>query len=251
MGKILHLALYVFAFLGLVVSAGAGYVYATNQELASEFWKVRSDFDQLPADRKQEVVSELPARITFEREVFSDMTALPLDRQKELYEQLTSSRDQVFKQFQQRIKAEAEIARKSKDAKEATQKIQEALGKVNVGIDLKGGNKPAPRPDNLATVHKANGEVSKARLGYGQSFDSKNSTDRVNAAVKVLEALDKLAGEVQAARKKSLTSDEREQLSNVVTDAKATLYDIKQTPGLADNAKAKPLLRSIPEKLNE
>lgn len=251
MGKMLHVALYVFAFLGLVVTAGGGYVYATNQELAAEFWKVRSDFDQLPADRKQEVVAELPARITFEREVFADMTALPLDRQKDLYEQLASSRDQVFKQFQERIRAEAEIARKAKDAKEATQKIQDALGKVSVGIDLKGGSKPAPRPDNLASVEKARGDVTKARGAYGRAKDGGNSSQITESAVKVLEALDKLGSEVAGARKKGLSAEEKERLSDIVQDAKATLYDTKQTPGLADHPKAKPLLKSIPDKLSE
>ncbi|MBE7493288.1 MAG: hypothetical protein HS108_16215 [Planctomycetes bacterium] len=253
MSKILKLGLYVFALLGLVVTAFSGYVYATNKELASQFWEVRGDLKLVPDERRKEVVGELPARITFEREVREDMGALPDDRQKELYEQLASSRDQVFKQFKERIKAEAEIARKAKDAQEATKKIEEALGKVSVGIDLKGGSsKPvAPRVDNLAAVEKSRAEVIRARANYGAAKDTRDSGKITDAAIRILEALDKLGTEVQAARKKSLASDEKERLSDIVQDAKATLYDTKQTPGLAENARAKPLLESIPRKLNE
>src|SRR5688572_12696594 len=103
MSKILKLGLYVFAFLGLVVTATAGYTYFANKELMAQFWEVRGDFNQVPAERQKEVVAELPARITFEREVREDMQSLPADRQKELYEQLASSRDMVFKQFKERI----------------------------------------------------------------------------------------------------------------------------------------------------
>lgn len=253
MGKFLKLGLYVFAFLGFVVSATAGYTYFTNKELAAQFWEVRGDFNQVPAERQKEVVAELPARITFEREVREDMGVLPEDRQKELYEQLAGSRDQVFKQFKDRIAKEAEIARTVKDAKEATKKIEESLGKVNVGIDLKGGSKstPAPKPDNLAGVEKSRGDVARARAAYGTAKDTGNSTAITNAAIKILESLDKLGTEVVNARKKSLTADEKDRLSDIVLDAKATFFDTKQTPGLMENPKAKPLLKSIPDKLSE
>lgn len=253
MDKILKLGLYVFAFLGLVVSAGSAYMYFTNQELASQFWEVRSDLKEVPAERRKEVVAELPARITFEREVAQDMAALPADRQQDLYEQLEKSRDQVFASFKERIKQEAEIARMAKDATEATQKITEALGKVNVGIDLKGGSKTPtpPKADNLASVEKSRGDVTKARGAYGLAKDGGNSTKITESAIKILEALDKLGTEVQNARKKSLTTEEKDRLSDIVLDAKATLFDTKQTPGLIEHPKAKPLLKSIPDKLSE
>ncbi len=252
MAKLLKLAVYVFAFLGFVVTAVCGYTYFTNKELLAEFWNVRDDFKQVPAERQKEVVAELPARMTFEREVRDDMKVLPDDRQKDLYEQLASSRDQVFEQFKQRIKAEAEITRKAKDAKEATKVIEDTLGKVNVGFDLTGGGKSsAPKVDNLAAVSKQQGEVSKSRLAYGKSMDSKNSADRVNAAIAVLESLDKLGSEIQAARKKSLSSSEKDRLGDVVTDAKANFYSVKQTPGLIDNDRAKKLMNSVRDKLGE
>ena len=253
MGKLLKVAVYLFAVVGVVMTAGMGYVYATNGELVDEFWSVKEDFRAVPADRRTEVVAELPARITFEREVAVEMAELPEERRTDLYEQLKKSREQVYEQFKQRISAEASVVREAKktqqDVKEVTRTIEEKLGKVNVGIDLTG--KSSSGPDNLAAVIQADGAVSKARLEYGKSRESGSTEKRVDAAVDVLKALDALGERVQAARKKSLTSDEKARLSDIVQGAKATLYDVKQTPGLLENKSALALTKSIPAKLNE
>lgn len=253
MGKLLKVTVYLFAVVGVVMTAGMGYVYATNGELVDEFWSVKEDFRAVPADRRTEVVAELPARITFEREVAVEMAELPEERRTDLYEQLKKSREQVYEQFKQRISAEASVVREAKktqqDVKEVTRTIEEKLGKVNVGIDLTG--KSSSGPDNLAAVIQADGAVSKARLEYGKSRESGSTEKRVDAAVDVLKALDALGERVQAARKKSLTSDEKARLSDIVQGAKATLYDVKQTPGLLENKSALALTKSIPAKLNE
>ena len=213
MGKLLHVAVYVFAVIGILMTAGVGYVYVANSQLMGEFWSVKDDFRAVPDERRTEVVAELPARIT----------------------------------------AEAAVAREAKkaqkDVKQVAEEIEKKLGKVNVGIDLTGKGKSGP--DNLADVNSAKGDVADARLAYGEALESRDGARRVTAAVGVLEALDKLGDKVQAARKKSLSADEKDRLSDVVKDAKATLYDVKQTPKLSDDAKAKKLMASIPQKLNE
>ncbi|MCA8946832.1 MAG: hypothetical protein KDB29_11440, partial [Planctomycetes bacterium] len=134
MGKLLKVAVYLFAVVGVVMTAGMGYVYPTNGELVDEFWSVKEDFRAVPADRRTEVVAELPARITFEREVAVEMAELPEERRTDLYEQLKKSREQVYEQFKQRISAEASVVREAKktqqDVKEVTRTIEEKLGKV-------------------------------------------------------------------------------------------------------------------------
>lgn len=254
MGKLVKAGVYVFAVLGIVMTVGVGYVYATNSELMGEFWSVKEDFRAVPADRRQEVFAELPARITFEREVAEEMAELPEERRTLLYEQLEKSRAQVYEQFQKRISAEAEVVREAKktqqDVKQVTKAIEDKLGKVNVGIDMTGSGKTAG-PDNLADVVKADGAVSKARLAYGKTFSSSSTDKRVDAAVGVLKALDAFGDKVQAARKKNLSSDEKARLSDLIQGAKATLYDVKQTPGLLENKTALSLTKSIPNKLNE
>jgi hypothetical protein len=242
----------VFAVVGVVVTAGVGYVYATNSELVNEFWSVKEDFRSVPPDRRTEVFAELPARITFEKEVRKDMQDLPQERQRELYVQLAASRDTVFAQFKQRISAEAAIARAAsgpeKAVAEVTKKIEQQLGKVNVGIDMTSKPK-VQRTDPLAQVQAVRGDLAKARLDYGYAHE--NGGDRVEAAVGVLNVLDRLGDEVIRARTHELTGNEKGRLDDIITDAKATLYDIKQTPGLMEDAKARELLRSIPPKLNE
>ena len=109
MGKLVHVMLYVFAFVGLCTTIVGGYTYSSNSELFGEFWEVKDDYKAVPEDRRKEVVAELPARITFEREVADDLAALPEERRDALYEQLTKSRDSVFAGFKMRIQAEAEI----------------------------------------------------------------------------------------------------------------------------------------------
>lgn len=254
MGKLLKAAVYVFAVVGVVMTAGIGYVYATNGELMGEFWSVKEDFRAVPADRRQEVVAELPARITFEREVADEMAELPEERRTDLYDQLKKSREQVYDSFKNRIHAEAELVREAKktqqDVKQVTKTIEEKLGKVNVGIDMTGKGKAAA-PDNLADVVKADSAVSTARLEYGKTFGSRNTEERVQAAVGVLKALDALGDKVKAARRKNLTSDEKSRLSGIVQGAKATLYDVKQTPGLLENKTALTLTKRIPDKLND
>ena len=254
MGKLMKAGVYVFAVIGVLMSAGVGYVYATNSELMGEFWSVKEDFRAVPSDRRTEVVAELPARITFEKEVAAEMAELPEERRTALYDQLKKSRDQVYESFKKRITAEAEVARKAKEAKtdvkDVAKEIEKQLGKVDVGIDLTGKSKK-PAVDNLSDVKAADDAVTSARLEYGEARESSSTAKRVDAAVKVLKALDGLGDKVSAARKKSLTSDEKSRLSSIVQGAKATLYDVKQTPGLIDNATAKKYMTSIPQKLND
>lgn len=254
MGKVFKLLVGLFAVVGVITSAGVGYVYATNGELMGQFWGVKDDFKAVPAERRQEVFAELPARITFEKEVSADMQALPEERQKELYEQLTRSRDTVFEQFKKRIAAEAEIARKAAEAKTAAgdvaKEIEKQLGKVDVGVDITGKNKSStPKPDPLKPVNSAESELAKATLAYGRSLDASDGKARVNAAVGVLRALDKLGTEAQIARKKNLGSEDKSALDSIVAEARATFQDVKKTPGLDSNAEAKKLLVSVPAKL--
>lgn len=82
MAKLVKLMTYVFAFVGVLVTAGGGYIYATNSELVSQFWAVKDDFRSVQPDRRQEVFAELPARIKFENEVGADMKDLPAERRK-------------------------------------------------------------------------------------------------------------------------------------------------------------------------
>lgn len=254
MGKLFKAGVYVFAIVGVVMTLGVGYVYATNGELMDEFWGVKDDFRAVPSDRRQEVVAELPARITFEREVAAEMAELPEERQTDLYDQLKQSREKVYEQFKLRITREAEVARKmkeaSKPAADVAKEIEKELGKVNVGIDLTGkNNKPAV--DNLSDVNAAKSNITTKRVAYGKARLSGKTEDRVNAAIEVLKAIDTFGGKVQAAHKKSLTGDEKSRLSDMVTDVKQTFYDIKQTPGLLEDSRAKPYFTSIPNKLND
>lgn len=251
MAKLVKLALYAFALVGLLVSAASGYIYATNTELVKEFWNVREDVRALPDERRLEVVAELPARIKFEREVREDMKTLPVERQLELYQQLESSRDQVFEQFKQRIHAEAEISRKARDAKDATKQITEKLGKVSVGFDLKGGAKaaPTPRPDALARVEGARTGVADARDGFNASRSSSDKRQRVDAAVAMLDALDKLGDEIGKTKAGTMSVDEKQRLNNIVRDARELFIIARQTPGLDEDVRAKPLLASIPANL--
>jgi hypothetical protein len=106
MKKVFKLVVCLFALVGVLVSAGVGYVAGTNSDLAQQFWGVKDDFAQVPVDRRKEVFAELPARIQFEREVREDLSVLPVERQAALYEQLSKSRDTVFDGFKQRIAAE-------------------------------------------------------------------------------------------------------------------------------------------------
>jgi hypothetical protein len=254
MAKLLKAAVYVFAVVGVLMSAGVGFVYATNSELMGEFWSVKEDFRAVPSDRRQEVVAELPARITFEREVADEMAELPEERRTELYDQLKKSREQVYEQFKKRIHAEAELVREAKktkqDAKDVARTIEKKLGKVNVGIDLTGKGKSGG-PDHLGDVVKADSAVSTARLEYGKSFDTRDTEQRVQTAIGVLKALDRLGDKVRAARKMNLSSDEKSRLTSIVQSAKATLYSVKQTPGLLENSTALSLTKRIPGKLSD
>ncbi len=251
MAKVVKLLVYVFALIGVLVTAGGGYVYATNPELVNEFWSVKEDFRAVPAERKKEVIAELPARVKFENAVASEMAVLPEERQKELYEQLAKSRDSVFDNFKKRITAEAEITKKTKDKVEAAKEIIKQLGKVDVSVDM-GGNKKseAPKTDALASVTTAQDKVFDATGAYGDAQDTGDKKKKVAAALNVLRALDKLGDEVVKARKQSLSSDDKTRLSRIVSDAKSRLYDVKQTPGLAEDSASKPLFESIPKKLN-
>jgi hypothetical protein len=245
---------YVFAVIGVLMTVGVGYIYATNSELMGEFWSVKEDFRALPSDRRTEVVAELPARITFEKEVAAEMAELPEERRTALYEQLKKSRDQVYDSFKKRITAEAEVARKAKEAKtdvkDVAKEIEKQLGKVDVGIDLTGKSKK-PSVDNLSDVKKADDAVTNARVAYGEARESKTTSKRVDAAINVLKALETLGNKVTAARKKSLTSEEKGRLTSIVQGAKATWYDVKQTPGLMEDSRYNTLNESVKKKLNE
>lgn len=252
MGKLFQAAVYVFAIIGVLMTAGVGFVYATNSELMGEFWSVKDDFKQVPAERRNEVIAELPARITFEREVAEDMGVLPEERQADLYEQLANSREQVFEQFKKRITAEAEIVRAANETgdaiKDVTKRIESELGKVKVGVDLGDKASKSSQPDPLAGVLAVQDELSDARLEYGHAR-SGGGDARVKAAVDVLKVLDRLGDEVVKARA-GLDSKDKRRLSRIVTDAKATLFDIKHTPQLDKDPTAKKLLKSVPPKLS-
>lgn len=256
MKKLMLAAVYLFAILGVLVTGGVGYVYATNGELMDQFWAVKDDLKAIPAERRKEVVAELPQRITFEKEVREDLGVLPEERQVALYEQLAKSRDQVFEQFKNRIKAEAGIARAAqkdqKAAAEVSKEIEKQLGKVDVGVSLSGQPKPAPAPaNNLSDIDKALDNLSVAREGHAAAHDTSDKQKRVNGAIGVMEALDKLGDQVVIARKKNLSETEKTRLSTVVRDAKNTLFDTRQTPGLVDHPKYKGLNESIGKKLNQ
>jgi hypothetical protein len=252
MGKLVKFMLYVFAFVGLLVSGGGGYIYATNSDLVNEFWAVKDEFRNVPAERKKEVFAELPARVKFENEVGKEMSELPAERQKELYEQLAKSRDNLFKSFKERITAEAKIVRETKDKQQAAKEIVSKLGNIDVSVDMSGGKKSsAPKVNHLAGVESANDKVVDALEAYGDAKQTSDSRKRVAAAVAVLKALDKLGDEIGKARKSALSSEESSRLSTTVRSAKQTLFDVKQTPGLGDDSTAKPLLESVPKKLSQ
>lgn len=252
MAKLVKLMVYVFAFIGVLVTAGGGYTYATNPELVNEFWAVKEDFRAVPAERKKEVIAELPARVKFENAVAAEMNALPEERQKELYEQLAKSRDAVFENFKKRITAEAEITRQTKDKAAAVKEIVNKLGKVDVSVDLSGGKKAElPKSDPLAGVMSARDKLDGAISNFGDVRDSTSDTKkRVGAAVDGLKAIDKLGDEIVKARKMNLSSDDKARLSGVVGSAKESFQMFKATPSLDADPTAKTLLANIPKKLN-
>lgn len=250
MAKLLKLLTWVFALVGVIVTAGGGYIYFTNTELVNEFWSVKDDFRQVAPERRTEVIAELPARVTFEREVGAEMAVLPEERQKELYEQLAKSRDAVFDNFKKRIKAEAEITKAAKDKAAAAKEIVDKLGKVNVSVDM-GSKKTEPPKDALAGVMAARDKLDVAVANYGTARDTTSERKkRVAAAVDGLKALDKLGDEIEKARKLNLSSDDKARLAGVVGSAKESFQMFKATPGLDEDASAKPLLAGIPKKLN-
>ena len=252
MAKLVKLMVYVFAFIGVLVTAGGGYTYATNSELVNEFWSVKDDFRAVAPERKKEVFAELPARVKFEREVGAEMAVLPEERQKELYEQLAKSRDAVFESFKKRIKAEADITKAAKDKVEAAKEIVNKLGKVDVSVDLGGGKKvETPKADPLKGVMAARDKLDAAVANFGEVRDSTTDTKkRVAVAVEGLKALDKLGDEIVKARKLSLGGDDKSRLGGVVGSAKESFQMFKATPGLDADSTAKPLLAGIPKKLN-
>jgi hypothetical protein len=255
MGKILKLFVAIFAIIGVASTGIAGYTYATNPELVKEFWSVKDDIKHVPAERHREVVSELPARIIFEREVRDDMVELPEERQTELYQQLEESRRLVFERFKERIANEAAVARTAKEAqKDVTSEIESRLGRVNVDVDLSGGRTTAevapPRQDPLLDVNRARRDVVDARQAYGAARESSTDTSvRASAAVDVLKALDRLGDEVQKVDHSKLNQDERSRLDEIIRDARATLMDMRQTPGLRNDPEAGPLLDRVGGKL--
>lgn len=247
MKKLFKAGVVIFSMVGVLFSAGAAWLLATNADLAGEFWSVRDDLSQIPGDRREEVVAELPARIRFENEVRSDLEALPEERRTELYEQLAKSREALFDQFRQRIAREAEIARQQKDAEDAVKAIRDQLGAVSVEVEVKDRSTSSGKSP-LAGVRSAEEGVDDAAAVYGRASES---SDKVKTAVGVLKALDALADEVVTARRSSLSSSDKAALDKIVTSAKATLATIRQTPGLSSDAAAQKLLKSVPEKLND
>jgi len=251
MGKLFKLLTIVFAIIGVLVTLSGGIVIATNTELASEFWGVRNEFNAVPAERKQEVLRELPARISFEREVGEDMTVLPQERQTVLYKELASSRDMLFVQFKERIAAEAKIIRETEDAKKAIEKIKVDLGEIAPEISIRPSVKrETPKAPPLAGVESASMELMDANGAYYDARGDDGSA-RVEAAVGVLKALDKLASEIEKARGAELNENQRNRLDKWTTSAKKNLVTVKQTPGIENNAEASRLMKSIPEKLAE
>lgn len=254
MRRLFKFLVVVLAVVGLAASAGIGYVFAAHGELVNQFWAVKDDFKAVPAERRTEVIAELPERISFEREVRNDMQALPDERQFELYAQLAASRNRVFEQFKQRIHAEAEIARASAAAKQAAEEVAgeivRQLGKVDVGIEMTPRKAPAPRPDPLVGLTEAEGELTSAVMGLSEARGTSDSDARLNAAVGVLRALDTLGDEVQTARRQELSAGEKSRLVRTVERARTLFQDVKSsTPGLNTNEEALRLSRNIAGKL--
>ncbi len=248
MKKLFKAVVYLFAVVGVLVSAGVGYIVGTNSDLVPAFMGVKDDFAQVPVERRKEVVAELPARIKFEREVRDDMAVLPAERQQALYDQLGKSRDAVFEGFKKRTAEEAKIAREIKDKEEALKKIK-ALPEVSVKVNMTDKPEPAPKADVLAGVRSALKEVVTAMDGYFKAKESNNPKGLRSAAVTALRALDKLGDKVVGVDKKSLGSDEKSDLESICTDALVKLKTAKETPGLIDEPQAKPSFTSIGPKL--
>lgn len=249
MGNLIKAGAWFFAVVGVAITGGAGYVYVTNTELAGEFWAVKDEIRALPKERRQAVVAELPARITFERDVADDMSVLSEERRTELYEDLEESRAQVLERFKKRIAAEAEITRGLDEAKQGvkavTEAIEQKLGDVNAGIDFDS----APG-DALDDVIEAEEDVDAALSDYGSARLSADSGTRVGSAVDVLAALDTLGDRMTEAKQGGLSDRDRSRLGKIVTRAKSTLFTVKGTPGLEKHPEAQKLLRRVPAKLS-
>ncbi|MCC6573259.1 MAG: hypothetical protein IT462_05650 [Planctomycetes bacterium] len=248
MKKVFKLVVWFFALVGVLASAGVGYVVGTNSELAQQFWAAKDDFREVPVDRRKEVFAELPARIKFEREVREDLSVLPAERQAALYEQLGKGRDASFESFKQRIAAEAKIVREAKDKEDAAKKLKE-LPTVNVKVNLT-DTAPVAKPDPLLNVHNAQKDVDKARAAYSNEKRSGNDPKKlVSAAVSILKSLDKLGDNVQAARKLALDSESKSDLVDICENARELFKITKETPGIDSDGSASPYLKSVGPKL--
>jgi hypothetical protein len=261
MKKLFKTMTVIFALIGVAFSGAAGYAIATHGELVSEFWSVKDELNHVPAERRTEVIAELPSRIAFEGAVRADMQDLPPERQAELYAQLATSRDRVFEQFKQRIRAEADIARKASATEravgEVAEEIVKQLGRVEVGIELAPRKQteptpqpqPEPRQDPLKGLSAAESDLGAAVSVYGSTLNTADSAARLEAAVDVLRSLDRLGDEVQSARAHDLTATEKSRLMRAVDNGRKTLQNIKHTPGLSNHAEAVRLSQSAASKL--
>lgn len=249
MKKMFKFGLWFFALVGVLVSAGAGYIYGTNSELVQQFIAAKDDFREVPVDRRKEVFAELPARLKFEREVREDLGVLPQERQQALYEQLGKSRDDVFESFKKRIAQEAKIAREAKDKEEALKNIKDKLPEVSVKVNIT-DKTPPPKPDVLAPVRASMKDVNLALDGYFKAKETNIPTAVKSGAINVLKALDRLGDKIVEVRKKPLDSSDKSDLDEICRDARVKFKTAKENPGLMDDQTAKPLLAGIGPKLS-
>ena len=249
MGKLFKAAVYVFAVIGVLVSGFGGYVYATNSELVNQFWEVRGDFNEVSSERRVEVIAELPARITFERDVRENLAVLPEERQQALYEQLKLSRESVFESFSKRIAAEAKIVSSTKDVKEAVKKITRELGKIEVKVNLTRERKPAKRrpPDPLRNLKTSLDGLFAAQVKYDKARGDTNRM--ITAGLGVLRALDRLGNQLRDAKRKNLDAGQKSELKRAAHTGRMALVAVRQTPRLDDNPAAKKLLTTVGPKL--
>jgi hypothetical protein len=242
MAKLLKLLVFVFAVIGVAVSGMAGYMQATHPETVARLMETRKEMDGVPGERRVAVMAELPGRAALEREVLEDMAELSEERRQALFEQLEQDRAKVLERFKQQVAREAETARKKRDVREAiTEPVREAARTVtsNVLPALSGG-------DPLAGLKAAHEDMREARSEFGQVRTSGSNQDE---AVRVLKALDRMGDEYQALDRANLSDSRQRQAGELMREARQTLYDMRQTPGLNNNEEAAQLLSTIGAKL--
>jgi hypothetical protein len=242
MAKLLKLFVFVFAVIGAAVSGVAGYTYVSHPELVSSLLEARGELRQVPAERRSAVLAELPERATLEREVLADMEELPEERRVALYDKLEEDRARVLERFKEQVAREAEGVRKARSIRDAiTEPVREAIQTVTSNV-LPG----LPSADPLADLKAAHEDMKQARSAFG---DVRTSGDNQGAAVEVLKALDRMGNEYQALDRSNLSDSRQRQADTIMQDARVTLMDMRQTPGLNNNDEASKLLSSVGAKL--